>query len=319
MPASRRPFRFFASASALPASRLTEVARQAEACGYEAMLIADHVRDMLAPVAFMAHVAAVTARLRVGVAVQNNDLRHPVLSAMELASIDQLSGGRVIVGIGAGWNQSEYSALGLRYDPPGTRIERLGEAIKVMKQAFEGPVHFEGMHYRVEGLEAFPRSFQRPHPPFLVGGGGKRLLSLAAREAQIVGLSLRQGPLGTSDVRTATAAATDEKVAWVGAAAGDRLPDIDIHVHALLGAAEVTGEGRHRIRRLADHFNSLAGTSLTERDLEDSPHVFLGSADHLVEKLLAMRERWGISAVTLDRVEGVGDFAQFAPVIARLA
>jgi len=102
--ANRRRFRFFASASALSASGLTEVARQAEACGYEAMLIADHVRDMLAPAAFMAHVAAVTARLRVGVAVQNNDLRHPVLSAMELASIDQLSGGRVIVGIGAGWN-----------------------------------------------------------------------------------------------------------------------------------------------------------------------------------------------------------------------
>lgn len=313
-----RPFRFFTSASAVPAAQLTEVAREAESLGYDAMLIADHVRDMLAPAAFMAHVAAVTKVLKVGVAVQNNDLRHPVLAAMELASVDQLSGGRVIAGMGAGWNESEYVALGLRYDRPGVRIARLGEAIAIMKQAFQGPVDLEGQHYRVRGLEAFPRSVQRPHPPFLIGGGGRVLLSLAGREADIVGLSLRQGPLGTSDVTSAMAGATDEKVGWVRAAAGDRFEDLDLHVHPILDSAAVTDAARPHLRRLADHFNSLAGTSLTEQDLHESPHVLVGSVDHLVEKLLAARERWGISAVTLDRIEGVGSFGQFERVIAKL-
>lgn len=316
---SPRPFRFFFSASAVPAARLTEVARRAEGLGFDGMFIADHLRDMLGPIAVMTHVSAVTQRLRVGVAVQNNDLRHPAVTAQELASIDQLSGGRLIVGLGAGWAEPEYRQAGLQYDPPGVRIDRLEEAIAVYKGLFQGAVDVRGAHYQVQGFERYPRSVQRPHPPFFIGGGGRRLLRLAAREAQLVGVSLRAARDGSMDLTNATAAATDEKLGWVRDAAGERLPELDVHTHALYRGAAITDDAGAELRRLAAWQQANLGHSLTVPELAGSPHVLIGSVDHVVEKLLAARERWGVTCITLDDVEGFGRPERFEPVMARLA
>jgi probable F420-dependent oxidoreductase len=315
---SPRPFQFFFSASAVPAGSLTEVALRAEGLGFDGMLVADHLRDMLGPIAVMTHVSAVTQKLRVGVAVMNNDFRHPAVMGQELAAIDQLSGGRLIVGLGAGWREVEYRMAGLQYDRPGVRIKRLEEAIAIYKQLFQGPVEFAGHHYRVEGLESYPRSLQRPHPPFFVGGGGKRMLMLAAREAQIVGISLRANVDGTMDLTNATASATEEKMDWIRTAAGERLPELDIHTHALYHGALITDDARGELRRLAEWQRETLGHTPGEEELAASPHVFIGSVDHIVEKLLEIRQRWGINCITLDEVEGYGRPEAFEPVMARL-
>lgn len=314
-----QPFRFFASASRLKADLVADTARRAEAAGYDAILIADHLRDSLGPIAFLAFAAAVTTRIKLGNAVLNNDLRHPIVLAQELAAIDQMSGGRLLVGIGAGWKEDEYRMSGLQYDSAGTRIERLGESIQVLKQIFAGPVEFEGKHYRVHGHGDFIRSRQRPYPPFMIGGGARRSLSLAAREADIVGLTLRMGPGGSSDFTTGTPAATDEKLRWISEAAGDRIGELQIHTVPVFDGAQITDRGHEALRRLIERNRATTGADLTEAEIADSPHVFVGSVDHVVEKLQMVRERWGISAISLDDPVGSGQFDQFVPVVERLS
>jgi probable F420-dependent oxidoreductase len=297
---------------------LTDVARRAEALGFDGMFVADHLRNMLGPLAVMTHVSAVTEKLKVGVAVMNNDLRHPAVTAQELAAIDQLSGGRLIVGLGAGWAEPEYRQAGLQYDRPGVRIARLEEAIAVYKGLFQGPVDHSGEHYQVSGFAAFPRTLQRPYPPFFIGGGGRRLLQLAAREAQLVGISLRASADGRMDLTNGSAPATDEKLGWIREAAGSRLGELDFHTHAFYHGALITDDARGELRRLADWQQANLGHHLSEAELAESPHAFVGSVDQVVDKLLQARERWGINCLTLDEVEGFGRPEQFEPVMARL-
>jgi probable F420-dependent oxidoreductase len=294
------------------------VARGAEAAGYDAILIADHLRDSLGPIAFMAYAVAVTTHLKVGNAVLNNDLRHPIVLAQELAAIDQLSGGRLIVGIGAGWKEDEYRMAGLQYDPPSVRIERLGESLRVLKQVFQGEVDVAGEHYQVGGFGEFIRTVQRPYPPFMIGGGARKSLSLAAREGDIVGITLRMGPGGTSDLATATPAATDQKLGWIRQAAGDRFDDLEIHTVPIFGGAMVTDAGRAQIRSLVDRHNSVSEVPISEEDVAASPHVFVGSIDQIVEKLEMVRERWGINIVSLDEPYGSGRFDEFIPIVQRM-
>ena len=267
----------------------------------------------------MAHAAAVTTTLKVGNAVLNIDLRHPIVLAQELAAIDQMSGGRLIVGIGAGWKEDEYRMAGLRYDSPGTRIERLGESLRVLKQAFQGEVDVEGDHYRVHGFSEFIRTVQRPHPPFMIGGGARKSLSLAAREGDIVGVTLRMGPGGTSDLATATSAATDQKLQWIREAAGDRFDDLEIHTVPVFGGALVTDSGAAQIQSLVDRHNSVSQEPITAEEVAASPHVFVGTIEEIVEKLEMVRARWGINIINLDEPYGSGRFQEFIPIVGRMA
>jgi probable F420-dependent oxidoreductase len=191
-----KPFQFLADAREIVSGpELARRAREAESIGYHELVIPDHLIPQLGPIAGCAWIAAATTKLRVGSFVHNNDLRHPALLAQELASIDVLSGGRLDVAIGAGWNKPEYDAIGLAFDPTPVRQARLIEAIAVLKGAFadtpgEG-FSFAGESYRITGLDGQPKPVQQPHPPFLVGGGGRKTIELAAREADIVGLAPR--------------------------------------------------------------------------------------------------------------------------------
>src|SRR5256885_8520256 len=184
----------------------TEV-REIERLGYSALMLSDHLVDQFAPIAALGVAAAVTSTLRLGTFVFNNDLRHPVVLAQELATLDRLSDGRLEIGIGAGWNVPEYEAAGIPYDPGVTRIDRLAESMTIMKGAFaDGPIDFQGRYYRVKGFEDLPRPIQRPHPPFLVGGGSPKLLRFAAQNADIVGIAPRVLPDGRADVMGCTLA-----------------------------------------------------------------------------------------------------------------
>src|SRR5206468_456136 len=159
---------------------------------YDALLISDHLLDQLAPLPALAAIAQATSRLRLGTFVLNNDLRHPAVLAQELATIDVLSEGRLEIGLGAGWNVPEYEAAGLPFDRHAVRFARMSEALQILKGLFgDAPFTFDGEHYQISQMEGWPKPVQRPHPPILIGGGGRTVLSFAARYAQIVGLAPR--------------------------------------------------------------------------------------------------------------------------------
>jgi probable F420-dependent oxidoreductase len=310
-----RPFRFFAEAVAVAdGPSLTATARRAEALGYAGLVFTDHLLDQLAPIPAMATAAAATERLRVGTFVLNNDLHQPAVLAQDLATIDVLSGGRLDIGIGAGWNEPEYRAIGLPFEPVGRRVARLAEAVAVLKGAFAGePFSFRGEHYAAEALEGRPRPVQRPHPPLLIGGGGRRILTLAGREADVVGLAPRILSSGRSDPRSLTIEAAVEKIGWARDAAGDRSEALEFNTYPSGAPVIVTDHARAEAARLVDRFRARTGVEIAEDELLASPHIFIGSIDGLVEKVRELRERLGITSFMLGGVD------ELAPVVERLA
>jgi probable F420-dependent oxidoreductase len=310
-----RPFRFLADVHEIvDGAELAARARRAEQLGYHALVVPDHLLGQLSPVVAMASVAAATSTLRVSAFVMNNDLRHPAVLAQDLASIDVLSGGRLDIAIGAGWNKPEYDAIGMTFDPTPVRQARLAESVAVLKGLFTGsPFSFAGEFYRITDYAAEPVAVQRPHPPFFIGGGGRRTLSLAGREADIVGLAPRVLPNATVDAESLTLAATREKVGWVRDAAGDRFESLEFNVYPSTWPVTVTDDLRAEARRVIDSLRSRTGVELTEDQVIDSPHLFIGSIDRLVEKFLQLREELGISSVML------GDIDELTPVVERLA
>jgi len=255
----------------------------------------------------------VTSTLRVGTFVFNNDLRHPVVLAQELATLDRLSDGRLEIGMGAGWNKPEYEGAGIPYDPGTTRIDRLAESITIMKGLFgDGPIDFEGRFYRVKGFEDLPRPIQRPHPPFFVGGGSPKLLRFAAQHADIVGIAPRVLPDGKADVMGCTLAGSEKKIAIIREAAGPRFDRIEINTYPSL-SAKVTDQARPAAREVADRLRRRYGVELSEGDILESPHVFIGSVDSLVEKFQMLNERLGINHILVGE-----DYRDFAPLVERL-
>lgn len=315
-----REFRFWADAAAglIDGKVLAERARRAESLGYAGLVLPDHLIGQHAPIPVLATVAAATERLRIGTFVLNVGLRHPAVLAQDLASLDVLSGGRLEIGIGAGWNRPEYDAIGLPFDPVGTRVQRLAEAIAVLKGCFgDEPFSLDGAHYTITDHDGVPKPVQRPHPPLFIGGGGRRLLTLAAQQAQIVGLAPRlsvdQHGQPVADPRSLTMAAAQEKVAWVRAAAGERFADLELNTYPSGGPPILTNQARPQAQQIADRLYHRTGVQLTVDEVLQSPHVFIGSLDGLTEKILELRQRLGVSSIML------GDIDDLAPVVERLA
>jgi probable F420-dependent oxidoreductase len=310
-----RPFRFLADAAEITDARtFVERARRAESLGYSVLVFPDHLLDILAVVPAMTAAAMATTTLRVGTFVFNNDLRHPAVLAHDLATLDVLSGGRLEIGIGAGWNKPEYDQIGLAFDPVPTRVERLEEAVTVLKGMFgHGPFSFSGNHYTITERDGQPKPVQKPHPPFMIGGGGRRTLTLAGREANIVSLAPRIGKGIRGDPSSITLAATAEKIEWVREAAGDRFGNIELNVYPSMSDVIVTDDARAEIRKLVDRLRERSGQDVDENDLLESPHIFIGSIDTLIEKFQRLREQLGISSFML------GGIDELAPVVERLA
>src|SRR5579862_4357297 len=312
-----RPFRFLATVDETAGfAELTSLARKAEAVGCSAFVLPDHLIGQYAPMPLLAMVAAVTERLRVGTFVLNVCLRHPAVLAQDLATLDALSGGRLEIGLGAGWNKPEHDAIGIGFEPTGVRIKRLTEAIAIIKGCLaEGPFSFKGEHYTISDHDGVPKPTQRPHPPIFVGGGGQRVLTLAAREAQIIGLAPRLviGDQPRLDAISITAAATEEKIRWIREAAGDRFGELELNTYATGGPTVVTDHPRAEARRRADRIREQTGVELTVEEILDSPHVFIGSISDLTHKFVDLRERFGISSFLIDDVDAL------APVVQALA
>lgn len=307
--AQQRAFRFgIQGRTTGPGDRWLAMVRRCEELGYASFLTLDHFVRGLDPIAATAAAAAVTSRLRIGSIVFDNDFRHPATLAKAVASVDVISGGRFELGLGAGWLKEEYDQTGIPFDPVGVRIERMTEALRLIKQAFvEERTTFHGEHYRVTDLLLPPKPVQQPHPPLILGGGGQRILSLAAREADIVSVTNRANPDGSKDNDDLTAEATDRKLAWIREAAGARFPQIEMNV--MCSTVVVTDDRDGEAARLAGEFG------LTPAQILESPILLVGTVEQMVEALLARRERWGFSYVVV--LEGVME--AFAPVVARLA
>jgi len=307
-----KPFRFGVNVwNAGSRAEWADKARKAEELGYSVFTVPDHLAGIFAPMPALMSAAAATTRLRVGTNVLNNDFRHPVLVAREAATADLLTDGRLQVGLGAGHMKSEYDEAGLRFDAGGARVERLAEAVPIVKRLLNGEeVTFAGRHYRVNGHRIYPLPIQRPHPPILIGGNGRQLLTLAAKEADIVGLSgitFRRGG-AERDLSGWRTAAVDQRVQLVREAAGDRYERLELN--ALIQTVVVTDNRRQAAEELAKRWPQLSPAEILE-----SPYILIGTVDQQVEDLQARRERWGISYCVI--FEPYMD--ALAPVVAKLA
>jgi probable F420-dependent oxidoreductase len=305
-----RPFRFGVTApSPAAGTDWAERARRVEQLGYSILVVPDHFRDHLAPVPALTAAALATTRLRVGSLVFSNDFRHPAILARDAATIDVLSSGRFELGLGAGWLRAEYDQAGIPFEAPATRVERLEEAVTIIKGLLAGErVTFTGRHYAIAELEGRPTPVQRPHPPIAIGGGGRRTLTLAAREASIVGLVPRARRDGSGlDLTDLSDAATREKLEWVRSAAGDRFDSLEIN--ALIQAVAVAEPPPAAADRLAARFK------VTRDVVLETPYALLGTIDEICATLRQRRERYGISYLTVFE----RDMEAFAPVVARLA
>jgi probable F420-dependent oxidoreductase len=318
------PFRFAVTAPPVtaPVARWVDSIRMIESMGFDTVVIADHFTQGYdtEPLVGLTAAAMATERLRIQTGVLGVDYRHPVLTHRMAATLDVVSGGRLTLGLGAGWMTSDYEAAGIPYDPAGTRVGRLEEAVTILKGLFTGePFTFTGQHYSVRELSGLPAPVQQPHPPFFIGGGGPRMLGLAGREAAVVGINanLGHGALGRHAVVDFGAEAVHEKIRWArdGAAAAGRQPDdVELSLNSWLVRVVATPEEASAfLDRIA------ARVDVPVDLLASSPSVLVGTVSQCVDLLVARRETFGFNRVQLDAGFAPDDLAALAPVVAALA
>ena len=283
-----------------------------EGDGYDLVHMPQHRGTKgLAPLVALAFVASHSAKLRLGTLVLDNESTHPAIVARDAATLDLLSQGRLELGVGAGWLEADHSTIGQEFAPVGVRIERLEEAIDVLRACWQGETaSFAGRHYTLTEACNHPLPVQAGGPPILVGGGGKRVLGIAARKADIVSLvpNMSAGRVGRESAANATGAATAEKLGWVREAAGPRLEHIELHTN--LTNVFVTND------RLATMEKVARGYGLDDpHHALEIPHVVIGTVTQCVEQLLERRAVTGISHYTVFEA----NLDAFAPILAELA
>jgi probable F420-dependent oxidoreductase len=306
-----RKFRFGIQLHNAPSGEAwRDLARKAEDLGYSSLFLPDHFGDQLAPVPAMQAAADATTTLKVGALVFDNDYKHPVVLAKEMATMDVLSGGRVEFGLGAGWMNTDYEQSGIPQDRPGVRIERMTEGLEVIKGLWaDGAYSFQGEHYTITEMDGLPKPVQKPGPPILIGGGGPKVLGIAGRYADIVGVnpSIPSGAVDADAARDAASDRVDQKLQWLKDGAGDRFDDLELN--ALVFVVNITDDAASMREMVAGFFG------VDQSLIADSPYVWIGSTGEIADHLRRCRDRWGLSyfCVQGDAME------QIAPVIAELS
>jgi probable F420-dependent oxidoreductase len=299
MEVTDRAFRFGLQVYSAPSrASWQDQARKAEDLGFDSIVVPDHVVDgLFSPMAVLCSMADATSRIRVGTFVLNNDFRHPALLAREAAAANLLSDGRLELGLGAGHAGSEYAEIGLGFDPPSVRVERLEESVGILRRLFDGEaVTIDGKHYQLREHRLYPLV----RPVLLVGGNGDRVLRLAAQKADIVGLTGlgRPRPDGQRHEMKWEAHQIDAKVAVVRGAARDRLDEIELN--ALVQHIEITDDRRAAVERVAAYTGGDPAVMLA------APYLLIGSVDEIVEQLHGARGRWGFNYFVTRRAEPTG-------------
>jgi probable F420-dependent oxidoreductase len=307
--AAAKPFRFGVQSRSVGRREawLASI-RRIEELGYSSVSWADHLVAGMDPIASLAAAAVATERLRLTSFVLDNDFRHPAVLAMSAGTIDILSDGRLELGIGAGWMKPEYTKSGIPFDPPGVRIARLEEALQLLTQLFTGkPVTFRGEFYQVDDLTLPPVPVQQPHPPFVIGGGSRKILTLAGKYANIVGITNRALPDGAKDLEDLTAEAMERKVGWIREGAGERFSEIELNMICV--RVIITDDREAAAAEMATQL------PLSVEQILDAPAILLGSTDQIIATLQERRERFGVSNIVV--LETVME--EFAPVVAALS
>jgi probable F420-dependent oxidoreductase len=315
----QRPFRFGVLCEEMGTREAwIAKAQRVEELGYATLLLRDHFMpgpfgDQFAPLSALTAAAMMTSKLRIGSMVLDNDYRHPVMLGKEVATLDVLSGGRFEFGLGAGWMGSEYEQAGLPFDPPGTRIDRFEEALQIFKGLFaDEPLTFAGKHYTITGIQGFPKPLQRPYPPILIGAGGRRMLAIAAREADIVGIlagPLNAGAPTVNDPAAFTAESFAQKIEWLRQTARERFTQLELSV---ITTPVFTNNRRQGAEQVAQ---TRGWSDVSVEEILEMPTIFVGTIEQVAEQMLERRERFGISYyMTFDRL-----MEAFAPILPHLA
>lgn len=319
-----KPFRFGLQAYAPNSGKeWRDLARKAESSGFSSFHLADHIIgpgpalaatghpvQTVAAIPAMAVAAEATSTIKVGCRVLCVDYRNPVMLAKEVATLDFFSEGRLELGLGAGWLQNEYEAIGIPFDRPGVRLDRFEEVIALLRASFaEGELNVDTPHVHAVGFEAVPKPFTKSGPPIMIGGGAKRVLTIAGREADIVSLNFNNssGKLGADGIGSSTAELTAQKIQWIKDGAGARFDQIEIEIAAYFTIVTPDGEGTRA--KMAPAFG------MTPEVLADHPNALIGSVDEICDRIVERRERFGISYVSF----GASVIDAVIPVVERLA
>jgi probable F420-dependent oxidoreductase len=306
-----KPFRFAVQTSTAPDGKSwRETAKRIEGLGYSTLYIPDHFGDQWGPIVGMTIAAEATSTLNVGALVFDNDYRHPVVLAKEIATLDLASEGRVEFGIGAGWMKSDYDESGMAYDRPGVRIDRMVEGLSIMKQLWrEGSANLQGEHYTITNAQGLPRPGSPTTPKIVIGGGGKKVLSIAAREADIVGVNpnLSAGYVGPEVAASSKGDLYRERLQWIKEAAGDRFDDLELQVLTFIVA--IDGDRDEVAKMMAP------GLGITEAEAREVPIALVGSVEEICDQLVERRETLGLSYWVVHDPE----IEAFAAVVDRLA
>ena len=318
-----KPFRFGLQAYAPNSGKeWRELARKAESSGFSSFHLADHIIgpgpalaatghpvQTVAAIPAMAVAAEATSTIKVGCRVLCVDYRNPVMLAKEVATLDFFSEGRLELGLGAGWLQGEYEAIGVPFDRAGVRIDRFEEVIALLRASFaEGELNIDTPHVHAVGFEAVPKPFTKSGPPIMIGGGAKRILTIAGREADIVSLNFNNssGKLGADGIGSSTAELTDQKIQWIKDGAGARFDQIEIEIAAYFTIVTPDGEGTRA--KMAPMFG------MTPEVFAEHPNALIGSVDEICDRIVERRERFGISYVSF----GASVIDAVIPVVERL-
>jgi probable F420-dependent oxidoreductase len=290
------PVRFAASILATSDyPSLHEACRVAEAGGFDAFARPDHLlaegvlgtpgAPLLECFTTIGALIPVTARLRFLQTVACNSFRNPGLLAKMVATLDVISGGRMELGIGAGWLRREYEAYGYDFPSPALRLAQLREALQVIKLLWTGaPVDYAGTHYRLRGAVCAPSPAQQPRPPILVGGGGAGLLAVAAAEADVVNVvpPTSDGASDAGALRRFTLEHFRQKAARVRAlaeAAGRAPRTLTLSALFFVQMAETEAEAQVLLEGVAARYG------LARREAERFPLALVGTATQLRERL----------------------------------
>ncbi|MHB1445210.1 MAG: TIGR03621 family F420-dependent LLM class oxidoreductase [Acidimicrobiales bacterium] len=306
-----KPFRFAVQVSGAPTAKAwRELSRKVEDLGYSTLFIPDHFGDQWAPLIALTAAAEATTTLNVGTLVLDNDYRHPVVLAKEIATLDLVAEGRLEVGLGAGWMKTDYEESGMPYDRPGVRVERFEEALGILKAMWEtGSATQAGTHYNVHAAQGLPRPHTIPRPKLLIGGGSPRVLGIAGREADIVGINpnLAAGAVGAEMAAEVAPAKFDQKLAWLEEGAGARFDELELQCLTF-----IVQVGIDRDEVLA---NLAPGFGLSPEEAGAIPIALVGTVDQICETIESRRERWGFTYWVVHEPE----MEAFAEVVKRLA
>lgn len=315
-----RKFRFAAGGEGNPeeggARKFIKLAQQAEEYGFDSFMIPDHLGPQVGPIAALGALAVATEKIRLGTSVLANGFRHPAVLAKDAATIDVLSRGRLELGIGAGWMKDEFDNAGIAYERPGVRIEKLDEALTILDVLLRGQeCNFEGKYYTIKGLKGSPRPRQGPRPPIGVGGGGPKMLALAAKHADVISLIPRTTKEGKLKLSGITMEQTLERVELVRKAAGDRFADIELNWTI---TSIVITDDREKVAEMALVMmdrgfppNLEVDAKLSVEDILNSPYIAIGSFEEIADQIRTVRAKTSMSYVGVFPTQ----MDAFAPII----